>query len=451
MQDNVPSNETALADQPDPELDAQLAAMPGLGMPLPVESPRKRHHSRRFWTLLSVIAILVLGSGSGAIWRLSHHGAGTVVKKPAAAILKPKDITTTSFLSAPVRLHNLHFFQNLSYFGTDCSTVSQAQLNSGNTSGCHNSVSASDIAYYQIGTRAGGQPIIGVVDTVGGEDPFTYVALQTADNHYVILGLLTANKAYWANPSNTDKDALRKALSPNVALDTTTTIPELNFPATLSVGQLTLHVATYNTADWPQGYIIPAGLASLDGRQNNKMLLTTKRLGDSGNKTIYEITAVSQQNYELKELYATVNKVYAARYAVTDSLIPSDSSSEVPRITWNDGSRAADTYTSRLPGCDSATGYVTARTVGGTLLPIGTGPDGQALYQLPVSNALFQEIYHQDYANGGGISDASLKNLTAEQFQARHGVFVARNRLGEYVVYMSNSLIITDGCSKTQG
>lgn len=443
------SEEPVAADKPDPDLDAKLAAMPELTMPAePASSPLKKKPGWRFWTLITIIVILVLGGGSWAGWKLLHHRAAAPAKKPVAAIVKPKDITKTSFLTMPLRLHNLHFFQDLSYFGTDCPNVSQAQLNSGDTSGCHNSVSDDDIAYYQLGTLSGGKPIIGVVDTIGGDGSFTYTALQTTDNHYAILGLLSADKAYWTNPSNTDKDALQKALSPNVTLDTTTTIPELNFPLTLSVGQLKTNVTTYSAPDWPQGYIIPNGLASLTDPQSNKTPPAVKKIGNSGNKTVYEVTVNSQPNYELKELYATVTNVYAAHYTLADSLIPSDSSASPPHIIWNDGSHATDTYTSRPQGCGSATGYVVARNVGGTLLQIGTGPDGQALYQLPSDNALFQEIYHEDYDDGAGTADSSLQDLTADQFQARHGVFVARNALGEYVVYMNKSLVITDGCGK---
>jgi hypothetical protein len=85
---------------------------------------------------------------------------------------------------------------------------------------------------------------------------------------------------------------------------------------------------------------------------------------------------------------------------------------------------------------------------GSDLIKVGTTAGGQAVYQLPHSNALVQEIFNKDYAGGEYVDDASLKKLNLDQFSKQHGYFLAKNGLGEYVLFLREDMIVHGGCAK---
>jgi hypothetical protein len=62
---------------------------------------------------------------------------------------------------------------------------------------------------------------------------------------------------------------------------------------------------------------------------------------------------------------------------------------------------------------------------------------------------LFQTIYGEYHSAGpDGFNDPALSNLTASQYQDKHGAFVAKNALGELEVYERNDLTTGGGCGK---
>lgn len=440
---------------PEPPAEREVQpAEPDLAPPV-MPTPTNHHHHKRWAIIIIVIALLLAGGGVAAWKLLLHPSKQPVAVKQAtkpAAIVKPATTTKTTFLTDPIKLADLHFFKDLTYFGSDCTGTNVTP--NADYSNCPATTKESDVQYYQIGTLAGGQPILAVMADYTGEGGFDYLALKTDSSHYSILGLQNTSLYSWITGSNSygtaqqNKDniaSFKKALSDTVSLDTTTKVPELNFPQTVSVAGMSLKEDAYGDTSAPYGYPLAQGLASItSGYTSAGQTPVAKKIGTSGNKTFYEVTLQSQNNYQLKSIYATINNVFADHYVVDDSL--SSDSNDALSATWTVGSQTAGSYTSRGPGC-GLSGYVVAKGIGGTLLQIGSAGD-QALYQLPTGSALFKEIYASDYNNGSALNTASLQNLTPDQFQDQHGVFLAKNALGEYVVYMNNDLIITGGCGK---
>lgn len=412
-------------------------------------------HTRRAIALI-VLAIVLVAVGF-AVWKFvinKNTATAPVVNattnKAIVPIKQSANTTKTTFFTVPAKIADQHFFKDYRYFGTDCNGITVKT--DADYAKCPPSISESDVEYYQIGTMTGGKPIISVTSNPSGDEMgVEAIALQTDATHFAILG--QHDYSLYDDIQRKDTVALqdyKNILNSNVSLDTTTRISELQFPKTITINGMQLELSTYDKSrpDAPNGYFLANGLASVRGNyftDPSDPAPAATKLGTNQNKTIYEVSAANQTNYQLKEVYATVNNVYAASYQVVD---PLDDSNGNLKATWSSGQQTTDNYTSRSQGCGSANGYVVARGIGSDLVQIGTGPNGESLYQLPSDSGLFKEIYTQDYNGGSSLDDAALKNLTIDAFQAKHGVFLAKNALGEYVVYMSNNLIMTGGCGK---
>lgn len=420
------------SEQPKPDAAAPVVSLPQAGGPNKPKPNRKR-----LW--LTIVATLLIVGGAAAYWFLIRKQPKPVPSTPPVVKTETKPQTQKPgyiFFDAPKQLGDLNFFYDLGEeFGYDCTNI-PSQKN------CPPSLKASDISYFQIGTTPSNQSIIAAV-VHNGIGSSAYIAIETSANHYAVIGKLS----YLASANNdqgvTQQADFVKGLNSNVTLDMTTAIPELAFSDSVNIKGATLTI--------PDGYAPPYG-GFIDGLPNIRGLYydtplassNLNKLGELNGKTYYEVTVKDSDNYQVKELYGAVKGVYAASYMLPDKLI-----ADKPAITWTTGDKTVSSYTSRTQGCGSANGFVVAKNVNASqLTQAGQGPSGEALYELPTTDPLFQEIYTNDYDKGSNASNSSLKNLSAQDFQANHGVFVAKNALDEYVVYMRTDMIITGGCGK---
>ena len=150
------------------------------------------------------------------------------------------------------------------------------------------------------------------------------------------------------------------------------------------------------------------------------------------------------------EFYLSVKTQYAANYiqASAAQFYGADEN-DPPKITWADGTVNTASFTPQPQGCGSNNGYLVATGLNaGALSVIGTAPDGTPLYELPTTSPLFQKLYSVDYSGGTYTDKPSLENLTADQLQAGHAIFVYKDGLGDLVVYLNNSIFMEGGCAK---
>jgi hypothetical protein len=175
------------------------------------------------------------------------------------------------------------------------------------------------------------------------------------------------------------------------------------------------------------------------------------KIGSSGGIDFYVVTAENQSDYQVKELYGVIGGAYASAYLPVDPL----SSSSAPGIAWTQNTPDSqpvsntNTYTSAAAGCGSAYGYVIAKNIDPSqLVKAGVGPASETIYQLPTSSSLFSDYYTNNYGGGSGLQDSTLQNLSLSDFQADHAVILAKNSLGEYVVYQRTDMFEGGGCGK---
>ena len=408
--------------------------------PSTLATPAKpvKSHKRLIFIIVTVVVLLLAIAAAYVVKRNSQtiavptSATKTIHKavKPVATVPATSGFTD-SYLAAPQPLSpQPSFFADLSFIGYDCDKPAASDK-----SGCH-------ITYNKIGTTKDGKPIIIVDNGDQGEASVTYMALQTGNDQYSLLLNFTGTKS----SDNNQNASLKKALKPNVTVDTTTRLVDLKFDQNVTYQEAALTTKD-SSGSTPSGYVLPRGLASLRGSYfgaTDTSKIT--KLGSYGDQTVYQVIAQQDANYKVEEIYFSINQVYANQYYLDSALNNTKSS---PSIKWVNGDVNLDNYTYRAPGCGSYGGYLVAKGVNDSdLTKSGTGPNGEVLYSLATDSALFQEIYNNDYGSGESLQDASLKNLTAAQFQAKHAVFLTKNGFGELVIYQNSKFLSGGGCGK---
>lgn len=451
-----PNNEEDLNEQPSAPETTQVTDTDSVDPTTePVSKPEKRS-SRKKWLLIAGGVVVVLAVVASLLF-LHHSGKKAAVQpttkssKKATQVAPPTVSLEGTYLAEPQDLTqrpNL-FNDYKAIFGIDCS----GQPNTNDTNNCPASFQASDMVYKQIGTTSDGKPIIIAGNGTYGIDGRNFILLKTGTGSYSILGKFDPeffqsdqDGKYDMSSYNSRAVAdFKKALDPSTTLDIATDLPDLAFPA-----KFTFQSATFKNDQEPHfaGYPLFNGLSDLRSVQLGGSTDTSKvkKLGNDGPRIVYQVIAQDAANYSVKEVYETINAVYAASYLLDEGIASAD---KAPTLHWSDGTSTQDRYADRAAGCGSGTGYIAAKNLSASDLDtIGTGPGGQTLYAMPTASPLFQQIYKEDYGNGDNLGNASFKHLSADQLQARHAIFVAKNGLGEYVVYKNENYFQGGGCAK---
>lgn len=368
----------------------------------------------------------------------THAGQSSQTSTTSAppATASPSVGLDVSFFTSPKPLNtDLHFFKDPeSFFGTSCTGP--------NASDCTPNATASDFAYYQIGTTAKNQPVVAGDNSLSNPiNGSAYFAIEDTAGHYQLL----------TKPSGLTPQAVQDfttALSANVVLNTTDTFSAFAFPTQTSPGGLAVSLGNTSDAD-ASGYLMQRGLRDIRPQIfNNEGTAAppATKLTTSQGKDYYEVTAEDQTNFKVVEIYGTINAVYAASYRLDNGLV---SRNDKPiTVSWKSGANNLSEYFSAGQGCGSAYGFVVAKGLdAASLTAIGTA-NSATLYALPTSATLFGELYQDYQSNQAGLQDKSLSGLTQQQFLDSHAVFVAKDALGEWVVYQRGDMFTTGGCGK---
>lgn len=421
---NTNNNDQSSQEINQPQVPINTSVVPSESSNLP-EKPKKGIKN-----LLVVLVIVLLAIGG---WLFYHyqtsHKASVVMNSPSntkTATIASDTISINGyeFYKNPITLGNLNFFKNTNQFG--------CMSSSSNGANCQPIISSNQISYAKIGLTPQKQPIIDFYDYSAGLGSFSYLAIEYKPNYYEV-----------ATKGDTSLDSFKSSLSDNVSLNSSISLPPLNFPNAITINNEAYTVpANYSGAI---GYFIP-NLTGIRGSYNGSVKSSAvTKVGSSGNYTYYEVTAEDHPNYQVDEIYAVLGNFYAGEYTPINPTGDSHNSS----INWSQGSTSVTSaYVSTTLGCGSPYGFVVAKGISPSELTLsGYGPNNTSIYSLPTSNSLLQ-LYYQNYGGGSYLQDNSLKNLTIAQFQNDHAVVVVKNGLGQYVVYIRNDMFAGGGCGK---
>lgn len=419
-------------------------AAPEAESPAPAPTPRRsplarlKQLSRRQLLLLGVAGILVLAGIGGSIWAYSYYHSGkptaersTATSTTTSTTLKAtKTIDGVTFLSSAKKLDNLHLFTNYdTFFESKClNDTCTAQTDA---------VDDSDVAYYQIGTTSNGQSLLDVqvsepvVDV--SSKTFDFIVEQSSDSTYTLLAI----------PSGVDSNSvndLQKTLASSVTLDTATDVSALHFPKSLTLTSKTgTKITLTRSFTEDTGTFSPAGLDQITAFNATPYASTVFATNDT--YTAYELNESPDADYRIASWYVGFNNMYVSSYMLEDSFSPYTSTASTA-ISWTAGDNTSAHYTDTgkpTGGCGYSEAYVTlpAQTSTSTLTKVGTGPNGETVYELPDDSPLLKT--YADRAN----DTTSIADL-----QAKHGVIVVATAAGELGVYVRDDIIITGGCGE---
>lgn len=397
----------------------------------------------KYEILILLIIIVAVGAAAFYFGRQSKPDKPASVKQTTqVAVTSPNPtasaaptlpeaqyLSSNVYLDSPQKLGDLGFLKNYKALGWGCDT----------------SCTKEDLGinYYQIGSTAKGQKIIAMTYVAGpGGDNY----LLAIENQPQIYSLLAQNSYDLANYDS----QWQPSLNPNVTIDDKTKIDDIKMPLQLTVAgqKMEIRYAPDGATALPMGYmnLMKNGLVSIRGGYFDDVSPSAiKKLGSQGDIDYYEVTAKDYDNYKVVELNGTYKQLFSADYYPAGEIA---SATDNIKINWSSGQNNVSSYFSAGAGCGS-TGYVVAKNIPPSdLIAVGKTPGGQTVYQLPQSNALVQETYDKDYAKGEFIVDQSLKNMSLDQFTKQHGYFLAKNGLGENVLFLRGDLIMRGGCAK---
>lgn len=389
----------------------------------PPVQQKSRKLSKKTLIIIILVALLVLGALSFYFIKNKKNQSTEPNKSENNVTQTSKDIKA-SLLDKPEKLDDLKLIDG-NKFEQECHDLEKQD--------CEPMLKP--VSYFKIGTTKNNEKIIVISGNLGSNElsPFELIALTKDDSKYTILSSMQ-------NKDNTQAKELEIGLTNNVTIDNAHTIPELIFKESLNINGETFQGETigYFTKDGHKS-IINTGKELKDGM--------SKKIDEQDSKTIYEVTVNEADNYSVVEIIAAVNNVYANKYNQANEIIDKQ---KAPEVKWTKGEQTNAKYYSAGAGCGSSSGYIIAKNIKDSdLTQVGTTKSGVKLYQLPNSNALVKDIYETDYNKGELLAeDSAYKSLSMEQFTNKHGYFLAKNGLGQYVVYLHDDMIARGGCGK---
>lgn len=405
----------------------------------------KKPKNKKLIVAVIVLVLLLLAAGAYFFFikkspkkSITTNTATTTKPAENSTQVKPTDnliINGNTYFATPVKLDDLHFYANPeSYFGQSCDTANNCTTPL---------VKSSDILYYQIGTTKDGQKIIEYV-VPGIMDATQSLALTAAGGKYSILAQMSPTFSYMITNNPTNLEDYRKALSSNVSLDTTTKLSELIFPKDVTINNQKL-------TGGGVGSFLKQGLKSINAASLGTNIVDESALtkvGESGNFKFYKVNTKTgnSSNFTVYTVRAVFGNLFSAQYNLSGELT---SSKDALKINWSNGESNSSKYFTGGPGCGWSSTYVVADNINKSqLTQVGSSQAKQPLYQLPTSNALVSELYTKDYSQGQAFDDASLKNLTIQQFSDKHAYFLVQNGWDEYVIMQRDDMFMRGGCAK---
>jgi hypothetical protein len=309
---------------------------------------------------------------------------------------------------------------------------------------CPNFVESSAINYYRIGTTAKNQPLFAGILT-GMMQPVDVIAVRDTPTHYTMYAAYAGFNNGSDSMSKEQAATLKTAVSNNVKVDITDVFDDFAFPKTASINGMTVEQPEWH--DDASGVSVMAAPTDIRGSNFGPVAASAiTKVGSDGNKTFYEVVVSDKPNYQLHEIYATFGGVVSTAYQLKDDT----TAGQAPNITWTNGTETTNshTYIAKTAGCGSAYGFILAKNVNpASLITAGKTGDGRTVYQLPIKDPLFTEVFKDDYADGTYVTDTSLKRMSADAFQAAHAVILIK-RGNDYAVYLRDDLISPGGCGK---
>ncbi len=420
-----------------PPQENQQSPQPGGGLVANSHAKIKHHFSDRTRAIITIVIILIVGGGIawGLATSKSNHPTAastdntnseivppTTSDNSASPLPKPQTLGGVTYYDQVKPVGDLHFFKSLKVFGDK------------------NTLKYMDLKYFEIGQTADGSKVVVFSFSQGIGNAYIF-ALGQANGQYQLLP---------QNDQNTDTSTYESSLASNVTVDKKTKLTTPDWPQLTNLSGLSLQ--GYDKQFPPAfGWLMPKGLKTIQSF-GTQLKTTPTKITSKGDIDFYRVVADDQPTFQVDEIYGTYKKLFSLNYSLTGELadLQNTTTNKKPIISWSDGatSKKVDYFTAGQ-GCSLGGGFVVAKNIDSTMLTqSGTLPSGLPVYQLPVSNALVQKIYKDDYLVNKSMAPKGYRNLTVQQMNDVHAYFLAQNGFGDWVLYQRSDIFIRGGCAK---
>lgn len=393
-------------------------------------------------TAASVLYFVVIKKPKNNQTTNSTVSSSTAQESSSAKPKEAQNIVTKSgntFYGEIKKLPGMQVFKDYSYFGTSCDESGKS---------CKNMFTETSFNYYEIGKTSDNSSLIvmhaSAAQTLDGER--TFVLSKSADGKVAILAQHEHSLRQSLDPNNLCESCItevQKSLANGVSIDRTTVIKELWFPT-----EATINGQKIKTEFSKDLIFLTGSLTAIRGSFFGDIDPKNPpvKIGETESYTFYKVNPKTTNTYQTTELYLTLGNIFSLPYKPNGELSSAD---ENLPVVWKSGEQNTSKYFSGGPGCGGV-GYASAVNVTTSdLVQVGTSKAGQKLYQLSSNAApLLNELYNTDYNKGESLENTALKNLSLDQFTAKHGYFLVETALKEFQIFQRDDMFIRGGCGK---
>jgi hypothetical protein len=286
-----------------------------------------------------------------------------------------------------------------------------------------------DIAYYLVGSfdKSGDQLMIVEYPTM-----FKGRMLAKKSGQTFTVYKQHSPDSFYQSQENGQVEYQGPPLNAGVTIDNTTVISEIASPDTFSYSNLNLQKVSYHFSSME--FITTTAPVSTQ-------YLTYTKLGEAEDGVIYEASR-EEETFKVINYRLLLKDHEMYTYSMSDNLLTAGT----PSIIWSNDQYNGDKYKSAVAGCGTANSIEVAKNISDSDLEVigRSALNNQQVYGFKsTSNALFKkhfDEYTQFY---------SYDNLvTADQFKSDHGVYLAKDGMGRWIVLEKEKYVPAGGCAK---
>ncbi|MCA9347200.1 DUF4366 domain-containing protein [Candidatus Saccharibacteria bacterium] len=302
------------------------------------------------------------------------------------------------------------------------------------------------VQYYLAGTFSGGKVIYAIpyFDGPGSSTAELFIKNDSDQKATLLYRYLRSYSDSYTNNDNLLNGENAQYNSDNVEIDYSTVLTGTWAPEKLTLNGQKFKLPTYEiyNNDGPTG----------ESYSNNTGSMVLENIGKGtvfsnvNEGTVYELGS-TKNGYKLSLFELELPNHFRVSYQLDGEI----SRSDIPPITWTDGTRNTASYKSFGYGCGGGYYSLIADVTKDQLTQIGTSDGKQPIYifkdmTLPVAAQILSEVNARgSYDNY--ISESSPP-YTAEEFLKDRAVIIVEDGMGRMVVFKNTGNFLEGGCAK---
>lgn len=443
MDNNLPSNSNNDQNTNQPNLTPQLDQTPQQSFqpnnPIIISNNSTKKNRKIKIIILVIVLVILIISALVYVYLLKNNNLSPVISSSNSSNLYSNtsaNVGQVKFLSQSKLIAYQPIYKNA------CKTMPK-----------NNTFPACNIFYfYQVGMTTGNNnPIIVAVDfnsqmAGSGNGYFYAVFIKESSTRYELIKQYNLKNYpnYSMLSGNSNSATPQNALTAYVKVNLNSPISNsFNFPSNVT---LTNNVTLTKDDSVVGGNWFIKSLAGILIGFGDSSPINTSHLnliGQNGSYMYFDYANNLISSLNDNAIFGTLQNDFAGFYQLNQPI----SNNSIPAITWNGGQINNNKYIDTFSSCSlNGKGYITATGLNNNNLTVVGKLNGQNIYQLPISNQIFQAYYNTNFPSVATPYSHSATKLSSQQYSNQHGVILLKNSLNQYVVYQLSNFAAGSAC-----